>query len=219
VFDGVTTVPAATFDLVGAGKLNGPADFQRQKLTGAPYTSNGKPVVLTGNLAWCPHCAANNWGLAVALSRFGTFATLRTIDTGTYYASFPHTRGISFFGVKYTSDLLVFQHVVVEDVNGKSLQKPTKAQAKALKFAGGYPAVNVGGVYGTSGSGYGPGALKKKSAATIAAALADPTTPLAKRIDGLANFYSAAICKVTGGMPADVCTSVGVTAAGSGLPA
>ncbi len=45
----------------------------------------------------------------------------------------------------------------------------------------------------------------------------DPSTPVAKDIDGAANVITAAICTLTNGQPGGVCQSVGVKAAASSL--
>ena len=50
--------------------------------------------------------------------------------------------------------------------------------------------------------------------AQVAAAMRDPSSPVARDIDGAANIITAAICKLTHGQPASVCTSAGVRAAG-----
>jgi hypothetical protein len=51
----------------------------------------------------------------------------------------------------------------------------------------------------------------------IAAALADPTSPVAQAVDGSANVLTAALCEVSGQQPAAVCTAPGVAAAAKTL--
>src|SRR5205807_1610858 len=104
-----------------------------------------KPEVVSMNLAWCPHCAANSWALAIALSRFGTLSGLRAINTGSYYCKlahdpcslqpfpcYPFTDGLSFFGVSYQSRYLSFGTIVIQDKFGHNLQKPTKRENRAF---------------------------------------------------------------------------------------
>lgn len=226
----VTNVPASALDKVGAGDTAGPPFFVISKLR-QHLTKDGKPDLLTLNLAWCPHCAANSWALAVALSRFGTLHGLRALDTGTYYCTlvrapcvigsnpcFRHTHGLSFLGASFSSPYLSFEAVVLQDVHGHNLERPTRRQIKAVnRFApnGQAPAVDVGGAYGFLNSGYDPGVLAGKSWSQIAGSLADPRSPTARHVDGLANLFTAAICKATGGRPAGVCKSGGVRAAGA----
>ncbi|HEY2006098.1 MAG TPA: DUF929 family protein, partial [Solirubrobacteraceae bacterium] len=104
----------STLNQVGAGKLSAPSVFGVFKLR-RHLERDGKPELLTMNLAWCPHCAANSWGLAVALSRFGTLTGLRALDSGTFYCTlvagpctlggagpcYPHTHGLSFLRARY----------------------------------------------------------------------------------------------------------------------
>jgi Domain of unknown function (DUF929) len=87
----VTHVPATVLDKVGAGQVSGQTTFMVSKLHGAVLRSAGKPELLATIFAWCPHCAAHSWSLAVALSRFGTLSRVRVLDTGTFYPQFHHT--------------------------------------------------------------------------------------------------------------------------------
>jgi hypothetical protein len=226
----VTHVPLSTLNTVGAGDVYGPQGFGVFKL-GRQLVRNGKPELLTMNLAWCPHCASNNWALAVALSRFGKLSGLRVIDTGTFYCKlshqpcnlkpfpcYPHTHGLSLFGTSYASSLLSFGAIVLQDVRGHNLDRPTRPEHVAFNQFdqfGQTPAVDIGGAYGFVGPGYDPGALAHKTWSQIAGSLANPHNPTARRIDGLANLFSAAICKVTNGLPSAVCTATGVIAAGA----
>jgi hypothetical protein len=224
----ITHVPRSTLNEVGAGKLSGPQEFNIWKL-GSQLKSEGKPKLLTMNFAWCPHCAANSWALTIALSRFGKLSHLRVIDTGLHYcrvshnscnlkpfACFPHTHGLSFLDATFKSSVLSFGAIVLQDVHGHNLERPTRSENRAFKpfdAFGGAPAVDVGGAYGFLNSGYGPGALAHKTWSQIAGSLANPHNRIARHIDGLANLFTAAICAATSGRPASVCTQPGVQAA------
>lgn len=223
----VLSVPQETLDQVGVGKLEGGSEFEIKNLGGSASAA-GKVHVISYNAAWCPHCAANSWPLAIALSHFGALNGLRLIDTGTYYEKvveakpgYSHTKGLSFIDAKYQSPLVTFEPIVVNDVNGHPLQKPTGAQEGVIKSFDpelGFPAVAVGQDFGLVGAGYSPGLIAGKSPAAIAKALADPTSPIAKSIDGEANVLTAAICLATGMQPEEVCSSPAVTKASSRLP-
>jgi hypothetical protein len=223
----VTHVPRSTLNAVGVGDL-APASFFHIFKLGGKLEQNGKPELLTVNLAWCPHCAANSWGLAIALSRFGKLAHLRTIDSGTYFCKllgscslkqppcFPHTHGLSFLGATFKSAFLSFRAVVLQDVHGHNLDRMTRKDQRAIRpfdSFGGTPAVNVGGDFGFYNSGFSPGALAHKTWSQIAGGLASPHNRIARHIDGLANVFTAAICTATGGHPSRVCTQAGVQAA------
>jgi hypothetical protein len=57
-----------------------------------------------------------------------------------------------------------------------------------------------------SGASFSPQILQGKTWSQIATALKDPSSPIAKAIDGTANYITAAICKTTGNQPASACT-------------
>jgi hypothetical protein len=227
----VTNVPATTLNQVGAGHLLSAAAGMSVAKLHRRLESHGKPELLTENLAWCPHCAANSWGLAIALSRFGTLSGLREISSGTYYCvlvndpcnvgspapCFPNTDGLSFIDARYHSRYLTFVPLVVQTVTGKNLEGATRSEITALNqfdSEGQTPAVDIGGTFGFVNSAFSPGDLAHKSWSQISASLADPGNATARRVDGLANVFAAAICKVTKGRPASVCKSHGVIAAG-----
>ena len=216
----VTHVPAGTLDKVGAGPIPSDSSFAVSKLRGAALRSAGKPELLATVFSWCPHCAANSWSLAVALSRFGTLSGVRIIDTGTLYPQWHHTHGLSFFRAHFKSRYLSFLPVVLQDVKGSPVQNETASEQKAISSfdPNGTPAIDVGGRWGFVGSGYSPAVLSGKNWSQIASRLAKPDTVTAKSIDGLANLFSSAICKVTRGDPTSVCTSHGVVAAARHLP-
>ncbi len=233
IVQSVTRVPVSTLNQVGAGELSGPGAFSIFRLHAGHLTRRGRPELLTMNLAWCPHCAADSWSLAMALSRFGVLTGLRVIDSGTHYCvlvsdpcaltgrpapCFPHTHGLSFLRARYRSAYLSFAPIVLQDVAGHNIEEPTRKEGSALNSFdrhGQTPAVDIGGDFGFVNSGFSPGILAHRSWSQIAGSLADAHNPIARRIDGLANLFTAAICKVTRGRPAGVCRSRGVVAAGA----
>jgi hypothetical protein len=223
----VSSVSAATLDSVGVGKLG--KGFTLSRLSGAAVAPGAKATLISENAAWCPHCAANSWAVAITLERFGTLSGLRVIDSGTYFGkvmhakpSFPHTQGLSFLNAHYASSLVAFEPIVLFDRKGKRVETPTKAQAHAIKAFepnGGFPVVDLGGAFGAVGSAFSPGQLAGLSAARIAGELASPTSALAPYIDAQANVLTAALCVATGQQPAAVCSAPGVRAAAATLPA
>jgi hypothetical protein len=72
-----------------------------------------------------------------------------------------------------------------------------------------------------NGADYDPAALSGLTWQVIAAALAAPSDSGSRTVQrdvlGVANLYSAAICKMTGGQPGAVCTSTGVKLATAAL--
>jgi hypothetical protein len=228
IADRVTHVPASTLNAVGLGGVLPQIAFPITKLRGSPLLVNGKPDLLTFIDEWCPHCAADSWALAIALSRFGTLSGLREFDAGTLYDTkfpknppLPHVKGLSFFHTIYTSSLLSFTPVILQTPQGVLFKAPTAAQKAAIgafdpKFN--VPVSDFGGLYGMVGSPFVPNLMAGLTWSQIAGALASPTNKLTKQIDGSANLFSAAFCQLTKGKPVSVCTSAGVTAAAARLP-
>jgi hypothetical protein len=220
----VTAVPALVLDQVGVGKV----DELPKQLPGQPaLTSEGKPLVVYVGAEYCPFCAAQRWGMVVALSRFGSFTNLGT----THSASddvYPNTATLSFHGAAYSSDYLVFQGVETQS-NVRSgdgytaLDSLTAQQNTVLNTynappyvttgsAGAIPFIDFGSRFVASGASISPQLLAGRSGTEIAAALSDPTSPIAQAVDGSANAFTAAICVLTAGQPGVVCTTPAVTA-------
>lgn len=231
----VTSVPVGTLNQVGAGDSRNPITshvFGINKGHGR-FTSDGKPQIVTVELAWCPHCAANSWALAVALSRFGTLSGLGEINTGTYFCKtaedpcnlnplycFPYTHGLSFMGATYRSPYISFAAIELQDVNGHNLEKPNRHEQRSLAavhLQGVAPAIDVAGGWGFEGSGYDPATLAHKTWPQIAGSLANPHNPIGRQVDGLANLFTATICSATKGRPGSVCQSRGVQAAAAAV--
>jgi hypothetical protein len=59
---------------------------------------------------------------------------------------------------------------------------------------------------------YDPQVLAGRTWSQIAAALRDPSSPVAQDADGAANYLTAGICKITNNTPASVCASPAITA-------
>ena len=181
--------------------------------------ADGKPVVTYIGAEYCPYCAAERWGLAVALSRFGTFSHL----SGTHSASadvYPNTQTLSFYGSSYSSPYVDFQPVeeaTNQQVGGsyQALQTPTAAQSSLLTTydaAGSIPFLDIGNKYVITGASYSPQVLQGLSREQISAQLNNPSSQVAQAIDGTANYITAAISKVTGSRPSSVADSATIAA-------
>jgi hypothetical protein len=226
IMTALTSIPATTFAAVGTDA----AQASPSAITAPPLASGGKPKVLYIGAEFCPYCAAERWPVTVALSRFGTFNNLGTTHSAGDDV-FPNTPTLSFHGATYTSQYLAFTGVETttnEKVNGNyaPLDTPTAADQKTfdtynqppyVQSGGSIPFIDLGGKFVSSGASYSPELLAGKTQAEIAAALKDSSSPIAKAIDGSANLYTAALCKVTGNQPTAVCTSDAVTAAAGKL--
>jgi hypothetical protein len=215
-----TTVPASTLDTVAGGTATA---FPKKISGGSALTSNGKPEMLYMGAEYCPYCAAERWSMVVALSRFGTFKGLGTTRSASGDV-FPNTATWTFYKSSYTSKYLTFSSVEMETNKLASggqgyttLQTPTKAQNALLsKYdappyvsssnAGAIPFIDFGNKYMISGASYTPQVLQGKTWSQIATALKNPSSAIAKAVDGTANYMTAAICQLTGNQPASACT-------------
>lgn len=224
IVNNTTSVPAATLDKVGGGSVLQGAKTLIPIKGGTPLTENGKPEMLYMGAEYCPYCAAERWGMVVALSRFGTFSGLQTTHSSSTDVD-PNTPTWTFVKAKFTSKYLSFSPVEMESnvpdpatQQYKPLQKPTAAQQALLskydaapyvpqQDAGSIPFVDFGNKYMISGASYDGGVLGGKTWAQIAAALKNPSSPIAQGVDGTANYMTAAICKLTNNQPATACTA------------
>ena len=211
-------VPSAAFDSVGAGTATG-----LKAISGAPeLTANGRPEILYVGGEFCPFCAAERWALAAALSRFGTLSGLHFIHSSPTDGDIPT---LSFYKSGYSSEYLSFAPVEwygeADDASTPFghvyLQQPTAQEAALFdRYANGsLPFVDIGNRY-LAEAQYSPEDLSGLSWAQIAADMQDPSSPVARDIDGAANTLTAAICTVDGGRPGAVCTSAAVKAAAGG---
>jgi thiol-disulfide isomerase/thioredoxin len=225
----ITTVPASALNAVGIGSV--PAYMSANEgnsppitpISNTPLTSGGKPEMLYIGAEFCPYCGAERWAMAVALSRFGKFTTpLRGFHSSPTDTD-PNTPTLTFYQAKYSSPYLVFTPVENETIDRGPLQNTTAAQqALWVKYDSsadgvGYPFIDFGNKYVLKLPTYDPGVLAGMSWAQVAAALHVPSSAVAQGALGSANLMTAAICKMTGGQPGNVCTAAGVVAASAHL--
>lgn len=213
----VTGVDQAAFATVGAGGVSPP-----KAITGSPLTTGGKPEVLYVGADYCPYCAAERWGIVVALSRFGTWSGLQqgASSPTDVPASVPT---FSFKDASYSSDYIAFRGFETSDVDGKPLQKlPADVESVFQKYdappyvaaqsAGAIPFVDIANKYMISGASYSPQDIASLTFPQVAQKLHDPNDKVGKEILGTANSIAAAVCKATGDKPANVCAAPAVKA-------
>ena len=227
VVHNVTAVPASALDAVGTGSTYKGAV---QPISGGTLlTSGGKPEVVYVGAEYCPYCAAERWAMTIALSRFGTFSGLHGIHSAPSPEAYPSTSTLTFYKSTYTSKYLVFSATEQQTVNHTALQSLTSLDNQLMakydvppyvpssQYDGSFPFVDFGNKYVIDGASYSPQVLAGATWSQVAAALNNPSSPIAKGVDGAANLVTAAICKTTSHQPANVCTSAGVTAANGAL--
>ncbi|QMU74789.1 DUF929 domain-containing protein [Streptacidiphilus sp. PB12-B1b] len=220
----VTGVSATTLDRIGTGQVDQPPIA----IKNAPALStDGKPEVLYIGAEYCPYCAAERWPMVLALSRFGTFHNLQLTHSASGDVD-PNTPTFSFHGSTYTSAYLSFTGVETNTNQPQGsgyapLDTPTAAEQQLLSTydaapyvsassAGSIPFADLGGRFLVSGASYSPQLLAGKSQQQVADTLNDPASPIAQAVDGTANALTTALCQLTGGKPASVCTSTAATA-------
>ena len=215
----VTSVPAAVLNQVGVGSLSA----SPKALTGAALTAGSLPRVLYVGAEWCPYCAAERWALAVALSRFGTLTGLGEVQSSSTDV-YPSTSTLTFHGATYTSTYLSLtaREIYSNQASGGSyapLDTLTAADKSLFESVGGggFPFIDIGGRYLFSAT-YDPATLKGLTQDQIAKDLSDPSSAVAKGVDGSANVITAAICATTNQQPASVCDASGVKAGAAVLP-
>jgi len=218
----IASIPAATFNAVGTGTA-----ARLKAVSGQPeLTQDGKPEVLYMGGEYCPYCAAERWAIAAALGRFGTLTGTKFIHSSPTDA-YPSTPTMSFYKSSYTSKYVAFDPVELysekqdsaSPTGYASLQRPTPEQTALIdRYSGGaIPFVDIGNRYVVTGAQYLPSTLANMTWAQVAAAMRDPSSAVARDIDGAANMITAAICKLTHGQPASVCNSAGVRAADASI--
>jgi hypothetical protein len=207
----VTTIPAATYDKIGkgAGMISQPTPVTGKRV----LMADGKPLVLYMGGEFCPYCAAERWALVEALSRFGTFTNLGQTSSSSIDTD-PNTPTLSFHGSTYTSDYVTFQGVEMytNQPSGNfygTLDKPTSQQAALLQTytQGAFPFVDFGDQAAVKSVTIDPAMLAGLTHQEVADALADPSSKIAQAVGGTANAFTTIICNLTGGKPANVCTS------------
>jgi hypothetical protein len=217
----ISSVPQSTFDAIGAGTA---AAFPSK--ANPPGTPTTPPRILYVGAEFCPFCAAERWPTAVALARFGSWNGLgiTTSSATDQPASVPT---LTFHGATLTSSTVTFkgyETTTNQPLPGgggyeplDSLSGADQQIVSAHNPDGTIPFISFDEQYLQSGASYSPAVLEGKTQEQIAAALADPQSPIAQAIVGSANVLTAAICATTKQQPADVCTSSGVKAGAAKL--
>jgi hypothetical protein len=211
----LTTIPAATFQAVGAGTTTGGPT----KVSGTPLTAGGKPVFFYYGAEYCPFCATERWAVVTALGRFGTWSNLQQTSSASQDTP-PSIPTFSFYGAKFSSPYFAFQSVetYTNQQSGSfysTLEKPTKAQQDLVtKYDGAngsIPFLDFGNKYTSSGATYDYSVLQGKAPDEIAADVRDPKSDVSKGVLGAANGITAALCEMTNGQPGSVCNAPEIT--------
>ena len=109
----VTTVSPSVIATVVTGNLLDPY----RAISGRALRAHGRPQVLYIGGEFCPYCAADRWSLVNALSRFGTFSSLRYMRSA---ATDQNLATFTFDGSRYTSSYVSFVPIENEDQIGRA---------------------------------------------------------------------------------------------------
>lgn len=200
--------------------LTGPDAPVPAAVSGPPLTEAGKPEVLYVATGYCPYCAAENWALIVALSRFGQFTGLTTsrspkfedvppIDTWTFYGSSYTSPYLAFVPVETRSNVLVSPKANKEvAASYRVLQRLTAAeQAVFDKYdnQGSTPFIDFADQAVQTGSGILANLVAGNTWQQLAADLRHPETLEGATLLNEADTLTAELCVLTGGRPAAAC--------------
>jgi thiol-disulfide isomerase/thioredoxin len=216
----VTSVPESVYEDVGLPSeiSNTPAPtHNRLRLNGG-----GKPEVLYVWATYCPFCAAENWALVMALSKFGRFDGVGTTFSSTTDFA-PDTPTLDLYESSYFSPYLTFVSYDLAsnkqaktsatcNVNGYACLQTVPGSVNLLfqQLGGGsMPFLDFGNDLYQSGAGFEnePLALAALTPQQVAERLYDPDSPTTKAEVGEANYFVSAVCKMTGDQPSSVCSS------------
>ena len=201
----VTTVPTALLDQVSPAQVITP--LQKVRGAGSPLTVGGKPAIVFVSEESCPFCAAERWAVTVALSHFGTWSQLGVTKSASNDV-FPNTATLSFRTARYSSAELTLLTTELTDNAGHPLQPQTQLDASLISSfdvppyvnsadqSGAVPFLDIANRYILAGAQYDPQVLAGLSAAQIASQLGDPSSPVARAIDGSAQVIITAIDQV-----------------------
>ena len=142
--------------------------------------------------------------MVVALSKFGNFSNLE------YMLSAPDDGNVTtmtFRNAIYTSQYISFVAVENEDRTHNILQSTnqTEQQLWDTYNQNAYPFMDIGGQYVVKSELYSYTDLNGLNWTQIGSQLNNPSSSVAKAIDGAANELVSAICKMDGHSPASVC--------------
>lgn len=184
----------------------------------AEWTSGGKPVIFYAGAEYCPYCAASRWGLITALARFGTFSGLEYMASSPIDV-YPLTPTFTFVHATYTSNYIdfipveLYSYVYSSKIGYyETLETPNSTEETALTRLGngGIPFVDLANEYvwpgGTlvSPTIFPSGAKWSEVAQEVHAGQGQ----IGEDVLGVADVITANICKMDGGQPSDVCSTV-----------
>jgi len=206
-------LPNSVFAEVGIG---GASNFPG-KVNATRLSAGGKPAIVYIGADYCPFCAAERWGLVLALSRFGNFTSLHYMTSSASDYS-PDTPTFTFYNSTYSSKYisLLTVEIATNKISGGTyapLQNMTTEEAKIFNVydlnnsaipvsdRGGIPLTDFANYSVQMGSNFDPTILQNKSWSQIISLLNNTNSPVSQYVIGSANLVSAEICIITNSTP------------------
>jgi hypothetical protein len=182
--------------------------------------SGGRPEIMFICAEYWYRCAAERWALVMALSKFGTFTTLKGTTSAATGAS-PKTPTFSFYGATYSSTYLTLVTDELEtntDVGGGEyplLQPPTTQEMTMMNAWDGppytattlsLPFAYIGGRFLLTTTQYDASAISQMSFQAAASTMSSGTSAVSRHAEAAAGYLVADICALTRDQPARVCS-------------
>ncbi len=204
---------------LGRGQVTPP---EKLPPTAPPLSSGGRPAIMFICAEYWSKCAAERWALVMALSKFGTFTTLKGTTSSAAGPS-RRTPTFSFYGAAYSSKYLTLVTDELEtnvDVGAGEyplLQPPTtqemtmmnawdRAPYTTIKTS--LPFAYIGGRFLLTTAQYDASAISQMSFQAAADIMSSGTSAVSRHAEAAAGYLVAVFCALTHGQPAPVCSQV-----------
>ncbi len=219
----ITTLEQASKAGLGLGVA--PGVIHLKAISGQRLNKGNKPGLLYIGADFCPYCAGQRWALILTLVRFGKLTGLGYMFSASRDV-YPNTVTFSFLRAHYVSPYLAFRAVETQDRNYKPLMKMTAQEQKIFntfdappytQVFGGIPFIYLDGQYMLTTPMLLPSEIIGRRWNSVATELANPQSKLFQKVMPQVNLLSAAICRLNGGNPNDVCSAPGIIAANGAL--
>jgi hypothetical protein len=205
-------VPDDVLEQIGlAGGVSGPYVLKAKPA----LTERGKPVVIYIGADFCPYCATALWALEIALAKFGTMSDGPAVSSSATDVD-PNTASFGLHGSHYTSSYFTWEAADGVGSGFPSRANMTEQELSAYKtydkapytpYAGSIPFIDIDNRYLVVGSNASIAPLQGLTASQITKDLSHPSSPVARAMDGAANYAIAALCSIAGNSSATICSS------------
>jgi Domain of unknown function (DUF929) len=215
----VSALIASVRAQLGRGQVTPPENLPA---AAPPLRSGGRPEIMFLCAEYWSKCAAERWALVMALSKFGTFTTLKGTTSSATAAS-PRTPTFSFYGAAYSSKYLTLVTDELEtntDVGAGEyplLQAPTIQEMTMMKawdrapyttITLSLPFAYIGGEFLLTTAQYDASAISQMSFQAAASIMSSGISPVSRHAEAAAGYLIADFCALTRDQPARVCSQV-----------